>query len=84
MPTEIRLCPHQSSLVVLNSHDALRRAIDTFEAARDKDLLVLDVRDVDRDGLGRFGLEAEVAVPRHVLDREESAVGQDFEVEITV
>lgn len=84
MSTEIRLCPHEPSFKVLNAHDALRRPVQTLEPTRDKDLLVHDIRNVDRDGLGRFALEPEFAVPRHVLDREEGAVEQDVEVEITV
>jgi len=83
VPTEISVRPHQPTLEMLNPHDALRR-IDGTEATGGKDVLVLKVRDIDVDGLVRRGLEAQQAVPGHVLDRQHGAVAEDLEVESAV
>lgn len=68
---------------MLNPHRALRILKLTPELTN-KQWAVFQVREVDDDGFGRCSLEAEGAVPRHVLDGEEGAVGDDDHVEVGV
>ena len=75
----VRLGPQEASLVVLDAHDSLR-AIETFGAVLVENGLVLQVRDLDVDGRARLLLEAELAVPGHVLDGQEGAVGDEDHV----
>ena len=83
MPTQIRLRLHQPVLQMLNAHDPLRR-IEAREATADKHVLILEVRDGNGNGLVGGGLEAEFAVPGHVLDGEHGTVAEDVHVEFAV
>jgi hypothetical protein len=69
---------------VLNAHDALGRPIQAIESAGHEYLLVLDVWYLYRDRLGRRGLETQLAIPRHILDRKKCAVGQDFKIKVAI
>lgn len=77
------LGPHEATLKVLHAHNALV-AVEAVEAARHKDVLVQQVGQSDDDGRVGGALESQPAVPRHVLDREHRAVGQEVEVECAV
>ena len=74
--TQIRLRPHKATLVVLNSHGTLW-SIQSSSVILSEDVAVLQVCHVDDDGSGRCGLKAKLAIPRHVLDRHQSTVGND-------
>lgn len=73
---QIGFGPHEAALEVLHAHDALV-AVEAVEAARHKDVLVQQVGQPDDDGRVRRALEPQLAMPRHVLDREHRAVGQE-------
>lgn len=66
MPALKRSCIHKSPFVVLISHNALA-LIHTSQAIGCKHCLILQVGELDVDRLGIEALEAEVAVPCHVL-----------------
>ena len=83
MPTQKRLRPHQPPLQMLDAHRALR-PIDPRILIRRKHRLVLQVWLGDDNGRGGLGLEAQFAVPGHVLDGEEGAVCDDDHVEVAV
>lgn len=83
VPTQGGLGPHQAALVVLHAHDALR-VIQAAEAVGDEGRAVQQVRERDDDGGAGLLLEAHLAVPGHVLDGEQRAVGQHDHVEVAV
>ena len=83
MPRLIRLNPHQPPLIMLDPHDPLRSVISP-QAVPIEHSRVLQIRLGDVDRGARHLLETQHAVPRHVLDRHEGAVGQDDHVEVAV
>ena len=78
--TQIRLCEHQTTLVVLFTHDSLMyipaRLTEVFE-----EIMILQVGKADVYRLRRCGLKALLAVPGHVLNCENSGVGKDVHIE---
>ena len=83
MPTQKRLRPHQAPLQMLDAHRALG-PIDALIPIRCEHGLVLEIGLGDDNGGGGLGLEAEFAVPGHVLDGHEGAVCDDDHVEVAV
>jgi hypothetical protein len=80
---QMGLRPHQPALVVLGAHEALR-VIQAGEAVGHEGRAVLQVRQGDDDGRAGLRLEAHLAVPRHVLDGQQRAVGQHDHVQVAV
>ena len=68
---------------MLHAHDSLRIIVPR-EPICLKDGLILQVWQGDIDRGRRRSLEPHLAAPGHVLDREECAVGDDFEIEVAV
>lgn len=83
MPTQERLRPHQPPLEMLHPHRPLR-PIQPLRPIRPEGILILQVRRRDHDRRARPLLEPQLPVPRHVLDREQGAVGDDDEVQVAV
>ena len=83
MPAQPRLRPHETALIMLHAHRSLR-PVHAIGPVLGEHGLVLQVGFLDDDGGGGLGLEAELAVPGHVLDGEEGAVGDDDHVEVAV
>ena len=68
---------------MLYAHCSLRSIISCSPVCREYSL-VLQIRLRDDDGCKRLFLEAELAVPGHVLDGHEGAVCDDYHVEVPV
>ena len=68
---------------MLDSHDPLRSIISP-QAIRIEHSRVLQIRLRDIDRRARHFLEAQHAVPCHILNRHERAVGQDDHIEVAV
>lgn len=83
MPRQKRLRPHQPPLKMLHAHSPLR-PIDPLIPIRRKHSLVLQIRLGNDNGRRGLGLEAQFAVPGHVLDGHEGAVCDDDHVEVAV
>ena len=83
VPGQERLRPHEPALVVLHAHRPLR-PIEPGLPVRGEQGRVLQVRLRDDDGRRGRLLEAERAVPGHVLDGEEGPVGDDDHVQVRV
>jgi len=73
------LDPHQTSLVVLNAHDTLS-TVHSAESVLGVDACILEVWSGDVDGGIWSGLEAELAVPGHVLDCKQGSVAGGMSV----
>jgi len=79
MPTQIRLRPHQPALKMLNPHRPLR-PIQPIRPIRMESILVLQIGRGDHNRRIRFRLEPQFPIPRHVLNGQESAIGDDDEI----
>lgn len=77
------LNPHESALVVLNTHDTLS-TIQAGGTVLSKDVGIHEIGDIDVDRLVRLFLEAKMAIPGHVLDTKERPVSYDDHVVIAV
>lgn len=75
----ISLDPHQTSLVVLDTHGTLR-TVDSSASVLGKDIRELKIGYGDVDRGGWLGLKAELTVPGHVLNREQSSVARRLSV----
>ena len=83
MSTLIRLGPHQSPFIMLHTHSSLW-VIQAIIPIRIECCLIHQVRFRNDNGRARLCLKAELAIPRHVLDGEESPVGDNHHVQIAV
>jgi len=81
---QIGLRPHQASFIVLNAHETLGRSIVATQTVSSKQRLILQIGQCDVDLQCRFSLEAHHPIPGHVLDCQQSAVGQDDIVQVPV
>ena len=77
------LGPHQAALEVLLAHDALR-VVQAADAVSHVGRAVQQIRQRDDDGSAGRRLETHLAIPGHVLDGQQRAVGQHDHVEIAV
>ncbi len=84
MPTQIRLRPHQSPLIMINAHCALGILPAQWKPILDIHLLVLQIRQRYHGWCVRLLLETEFAVPGHVLDGKERAGGDYDKVEVGI
>jgi hypothetical protein len=78
--TQVSLGPHESSLIVLDTHYALW-LVDRSETLVDEKVTILQVGEFDIDALVWRFLEALSTVPGHVLDGCQGPVGEDLEIE---
>ena len=83
MSTQIRLRPHQSPLKMLHSHGPLR-PINPRRTVGSKNALILQVWDRDIDRRSRLLLETQLSTPSHILDRQQSTIGDDDHVKVAV
>ena len=81
--TQIRLRPHQPTLVMLHAHGALR-PVDSTVTVGVKHTRVFQIDFGDDNRRVRLRLEAQLAVPCHVLDGHEGTVRDDDHVEVAV
>ena len=68
---------------MLHAHGPLRPVNSSIPVCREHGL-VLQIRLRDDNRRGRLRLEAQLAIPGHVLDRQEGSVGDDYHVEVPV
>ena len=83
VPAQVRLRPHESALVMLHAHRPLRSVHAAVPVGVEHGL-VLQIELLNHDRRGGLRLEPELAVPGHVLDGEQGAVGDDDHVEVPV
>lgn len=83
MPTQKGLRPHQPTLVMLHTHCSLWPIKARGPICREHSL-VLQIRLRDNDWCSWLALEAQLAIPGHVLNGHECAVRDDDHVEISV
>lgn len=83
VPALVGLCPHQPALIVLDTHDTLG-TVHSGHLVLSVDVGVVQVGQSDRNWGAGGRLEAQLAMPGHVLDREQGTVGQNDHVIVTI
>ena len=78
-----RFRPHQSSFIMLHAHHPLR-SINPRGVVISKDSLILQIRFLHHNRRRRLRLEAQFAVPSHILNSEQSAIGDDDHIEVAI
>jgi len=76
MTAEISLCPHQSPLIMLYAHRALR-VFDATKSIRIESWTILQVWQGNYNGSSRLRLEAQFAVPCH-LENFRISIGRNL------
>jgi len=76
------LRPHETPFVVLNAHNPL--STNAAGSGFSQQATVYQLRDLDVHGGRRRALEAEHAIPGHVLDGKECAVSGYLHVVVTI
>ena len=79
MSALVRLRPHQPPFIMLNPHNPLP-GIQPRRAILRKDSRVLQIRNLDINRRRRLLLEAELAVPGHVLDAHQCSISDEDHV----
>lgn len=83
MPTQVRLRPHESTLIMLNPHNPLR-PIQPSGSIRGEHSLILQIWHGDVNRLRRRRLEPQLPVPRHILNSQQCAICQNNHVQVAI